>query len=395
MQPCSMTEDLYALLGVGREASQDQIKKRYRKLAKELHPDLNPDKEVAERFKSITAAYDILSDPEKRGRYDRGEIDASGQERPQQRSYREYAEDPQATRFYTREGFGDAEGLHDLFEGLFGGAGPGGGASSACARAAPTSPTACRSIFSRPPKVPRSGSRSASGQTIDLTIPAGVHDRQTLRLKGQGMPGFEGGPAGDAYVEVHIQPHALFERKDNNVHLELPVSLAEAVLGGKVAVPTIDGPVTMTIPKGSNSGTTLRLRAKGILDPKSGQRGDQYVKLKVVLPKTADPELEEFVRRWSAEHPYDPRAGLAGGDEDADRGVLDGRAGRAGRAARLGRARLGRAREPARRRAVVLRPRRRPGLPDLRSGPRPRGRGGDGPARARRCSTRSTTSAAS
>ncbi len=121
-----MSEDLYALLGVGRDASQDQIKRAYRKLAKELHPDLNPDKAVAERFKTITAAYDLLSDPEKRGKYDRGEIDASGQERPQQRSYREYAEDPQATRFYTREGFGDAEGLHDLFEGLFGGAGQGG-----------------------------------------------------------------------------------------------------------------------------------------------------------------------------------------------------------------------------------------------------------------------------
>ena len=308
-----MSEDLYALLGVGRDASQDQIKKRYRKLAKELHPDLNPDKQVAERFKSITAAYDILSDPEKRGRYDRGEIDASGQERPQQRSYREYAEDPQATRFYTREGFGDAEGLHDLFENLFGAQGQrGGGEFRMRARGADVS-YSLPVDFIDAARGAKKRVTVGSGQTIDLTIPAGVHDRQTLRLKGQGMPGFEGGPPGDAYVEVHIQPHALFERKDNNIHLELPVSLAEAVLGGKVQVPTIDGPVTMTIPKGANSGTTLRLRGKGIVDPKSGQRGDQYVRLKVVLPKTADPELEEFVRRWSDEHAYDPRAGLGGG----------------------------------------------------------------------------------
>jgi DnaJ-class molecular chaperone len=311
-----MTEDLYAVLGVGRDASQDDIKRRYRKLAKELHPDLNPDKEVAERFKNITAAYDILSDPEKRGRYDRGEIDASGQERPQQHFYREYAEDPGATRFYTREGFGDAEGLHDFFENLFGGGGggPAGGGRGFRMRARGADVSYSLPIdFIEAAKGAKKRVTVGSGQTLDLTIPAGVHDRQTLRLKGQGMPGFEGGPAGDAYVEVHIQPHALFERKDSNVHLELPVSLAEAVLGGKVAVPTIDGPVTMTIPKNSNSGTTLRLRGKGIVDPRTGQRGDQYVRLKVSLPKTADPELEEFVRRWSEKHAYDPRAGLGGG----------------------------------------------------------------------------------
>jgi DnaJ-class molecular chaperone len=308
-------DDLYAVLGVGRDASQDQIKRRYRKLAKELHPDLNPDKEVADRFKKITAAYDLLSDPEKRGRYDRGEIDAGGQERPEQRFYREYAEDPGAARFYTREGFGDAEGLHDLFENLFGG---GAGEPQAGrgfkmrARGADVSYT-LPIDFIEAAKGAKKRVTVGDGRTLDLSIPAGVHDRQTLRLKGQGMPGFEGGPPGDAYVEVHIQPHALFERKDTNVHLELPVSLSEAVLGARIEVPTIDGPVTMTIPKGSNSGTTLRLRGKGIVDPRAGQRGDQYVKLRVVLPRAADAELEEFVRRWSAEHPYDPRAGIGGG----------------------------------------------------------------------------------
>ena len=162
-----MSDDLYQELGVDRGASQDEIKKRYRALAKELHPDLNPGKpDIEERFKRITAAYDILSDPERRGRYDRGEIDASGQERPQQRFYRDYAEDPSATRFYTREGFGDEEGLHAFFSDLFGGREGARGARDAracgCACAAPTSPTRCRSTFSRPPKAPRNGSWSAA-----------------------------------------------------------------------------------------------------------------------------------------------------------------------------------------------------------------------------------------
>ncbi|MDX1540091.1 MAG: J domain-containing protein, partial [Geminicoccaceae bacterium] len=149
---------------------------------------------------------------------------------------------------------------------------------------------------------------TVDGRTLDITIPAGVRDRQMLRLKGQGAPGFDGGPPGDAYVEVVIQPHPQFERKDQNIHLELPVSLPEAVLGGRIEVPTIDGPVTMTVPKGANTGSTLRLRGRGILDAKNGQRGDQYVRLKVMLPKEPDPELERFMQEWAKEHAYDPRA---------------------------------------------------------------------------------------
>ena len=301
-----MSDDLYATLGVARDAGQDAIKRAYRKLAKEMHPDLNPDKDVAERFKQVTAAYDILSDPEKRGKYDRGEIDASGQERPQYQYYRDFAEDPAAGRFYAREGVGDADSLHDILEGLFGGRGERVRMRARGADVSYTLPIDFLDAAKGAKKRVTVGDR----QTIDLTIPAGVTDRQTLRLKGQGMPGFEGGPPGDAYVEVHIQPHAYFTRKDNNVHLDLPVSLAEAVLGGKVAVPTIDGPVSMKVPKGANTGTTLRLRGKGIVDQKSGQRGDQYVRLQVVLPKEPDPELEEFVRRWAENHDYDPRAEL-------------------------------------------------------------------------------------
>ena len=303
-----MSDDLYATLGVGRDASPEDIKRAYRKLAKEMHPDLNPDKpEVGERFKQVTAAYDILSDPERRGRYDRGEIDASGQERPQYH-YRDFAEDPAAGRYYTREGFGNEDELHDFVEGLFGGRGRGGG-SRMRARGADVSYT-LPIDFLEAVKGAKKRVTMADGRTIDLTIPPGVHDRQTLRLKGQGMPGFEGGPAGDAYVELHVQPHPYFERKDHNIHMDLPVSLPEAVLGGRIEVPTIDGPVTMTVPKGSNTGTTLRLRGRGVVDQRSGQRGDQYVRLQVALPKTADAELEEAVRRWAANHPYDPRAEL-------------------------------------------------------------------------------------
>jgi DnaJ-class molecular chaperone len=302
-----MNDDLYATIGVSRDASQEDIKRAYRKLAKELHPDLNPDKpDVAERFKKITAAYDILSDPEKRGRYDRGEIDASGQERPQYRYYRDFAEDPAAGRYYAREGFGDEEQLHDFLEGLFG---RGGRGSRVRARGADVSYTLPIS-FLEAAKGAKKRVTMGDGRTIDLTIPPGVHDRQMLRLKGQGMPGFDGGPPGDAYVEVHIQPHPLFERKDHNVHLDLPITLTEAVLGGKVEVPTIDSPVTMTVPKGSNTGTVLRLRGRGIVDQRSGQRGDQYVRLQVVLPETPDPELEAFARRWAETHAYDPRADL-------------------------------------------------------------------------------------
>jgi DnaJ-class molecular chaperone len=310
-----MSDDLYEVLGVGRTATQDEIKKRYRTLAKELHPDLNPGKpDVEERFKRVSSAYAILSDPEQRGRYDRGEIDATGQERPEQRFYREYAEDPSATRFYTHEGFGDEESLGAFFSDLFGGRGERAGRREGMrmrVRGADVSYTLPIS-FLEAAKGAKKRVVVGGEHPIELTIPAGVRDRQTLRLKGQGMPGFEGGPSGDAYVEVHIQPHAFFERKDNDVHLELPVSLAEAVIGGRIQVPTIDGPVSMSVPKGSNTGTTLRLRGKGIVDQKSGQRGDQYVRLKVVLPKTPDAELEKLVEQWARSHPYDPRAEMEG-----------------------------------------------------------------------------------
>jgi DnaJ-class molecular chaperone len=148
------------------------------------------------------------------------------------------------------------------------------------------------------------------GRTLDIDVPEGTTDHTTLRLKGQGTPGREGAPAGDAYVEIRVQTHAFFEPRDNDIHVELPVTLSEAVLGGKVKVPTVGGPVMLNVPAGSNTGSSLRLKGRGLLDRKSGQRGDQYVKLKVVLPEQPDPKLREFLEGWEAGRGHDPRKGM-------------------------------------------------------------------------------------
>ena len=145
------------------------------------------------------------------------------------------------------------------------------------------------------------------GKTLHVAIPEGAEDRQMLRLKGQGMPGFGGGPAGDAYVELHVEPHPHFRRKDDNIHVEVPVTLKEAMLGARIEVPTINGPVSVAVPKGSNTGTTLRLRDRGIRNRKTGQRGHQFVTLKVVLPPADEPELAAFLESWRPTHFHDPR----------------------------------------------------------------------------------------
>lgn len=154
---------------------------------------------------------------------------------------------------------------------------------------------------------PYERSRCQKAKTLQVTIPEGAEDRQTLRLKGQGMPGFGGGPPGDAYVELHVEPHPFFNRKDDNIHVEVPVTLKEAVLGARIEVPTIGGPVAVTVPKGSNTGTTLRLRDRGIRNRKSGQRGHQMINLKVILPAVEEPELVAFLEKWQPKTQQDPR----------------------------------------------------------------------------------------
>jgi DnaJ-class molecular chaperone len=148
------------------------------------------------------------------------------------------------------------------------------------------------------------------GKTLDIDIPEGAVDGQTLRLKGQGMPGAQGRPPGDAYVEIHVDPHPFFEARDNDIHVEVPVTVTEAALGGRIRVPTVGGPVMLNVPAGSNTGTSLRLKGRGLLDRKSKQRGDQYVKLKVVLPDKPDPALKEFLEKWEAGRAYDPRKAM-------------------------------------------------------------------------------------
>src|SRR5262249_15010284 len=301
-------KDPYQVLGVARDADQNTIKKAFRKLAKKLHPDLNPgNKKVEQEFKEVNAAYDLLSDREKRGRFDRGEIDASGAERPDRAFYRAYAEGGGNTKYRQAE-VGDSF-AEDILSELFGRARGGRGQRPVRLKGEDVNYSLTVG-FIEAALGTKKRVTLADGKTIDVTIPPGTEDRQTLRLKGQGLPGMGGGPPGDAYVEIRVEPHPFFSRKDSNVHLELPVTLPEAVLGASVTVPTVDGKVSVKIPPGSNTGTMLRLKGRGILDRKTGRQGDQYVTLKVMLPDQPNQELTRFLEEWSKRHPYDVRTKL-------------------------------------------------------------------------------------
>jgi DnaJ-class molecular chaperone len=306
--------DLYATLGVPRDASAEDIRKAYRGLAKQHHPDLNPGNKTAEeRFKAIASAYDILGDTDKRGRYDRGEIDAAGAEaRPEQPSYRGYAEGAPGARYRQSAGAGpdmSEADLGDLFEDLF--AGTREQRSNTPRRGRDAGYMLTIDFLDA---VTGATKRLAlpDGKGLDVRIPPGIEDGQTMRLKGQGSPGRQGGPAGDALIEIHVTPHRFFRREGRDVHVELPVTLSEAVLGGKIMVPTPTGPVTMTVPRRSDSGTRLRLRGRGVAAHGGQPAGDEFVTLKVVLGD-ADDALESFLRGWTAGHDFDPRRSMMEG----------------------------------------------------------------------------------
>jgi len=312
--------DPYATLGVAREATEKDIKSAYRKLAKELHPDRNKDNpKAAERFSDVTKAYDLLSDKDKRARFDRGEIDADGNPaRPfgggfggQAGGFRNGGRGQRGFSAQDFEGFG-AEGidLGDIFDGLFGGgrAGPSAG-------------------MRRPQPPPRRGAdiryrlqvsfvdaaamrdqriTLSDGKTIDLKLPPGVETGTQMRLKGKGEQG--PGGAGDGLVEIEVLPHPFFRRDGNDVRLDLPITLDEAVNGAKVKVPTVEGPVMLTIAPGSSSGQSLRLKGRGFTG-KNGQRGDQLATLEIVLPSDPD-ELAKRLEGWSDGRPVRSRLGV-------------------------------------------------------------------------------------
>lgn len=291
-------KDPYDVLGVKKTAGADEIKQAYRRLAKEFHPDLNPNDPIVEqRFKEISQAYGILGDKEKRAQFDRGEINADGSQRSAGRG----------GGFGGFGGFG-GDGAEDIFADLF-------GRNRARTRTVRMKGKdvnyALRVSFLDAARGTTRRVGLYDGKSLDVRIPPGTEDGQTLRLRGQGMPGMGGGEAGDAYIEVQVDSHRFFERDGNDIFVDVPVSLAEAVLGGKITVPTIHGNVAVTVPTGSNSGTTLRLRGKGI-SPRNGVTGDQFVKLMVVLPDKPDKELVDFVKEWSKDFDYDvrKRAGL-------------------------------------------------------------------------------------
>lgn len=309
--------DPYQTLGVARGAGEDEIKKAYRKLAKELHPDRNKDNpKASERFSQVTQAYDLLMDKDKRARFDRGEIDGDGNPTsPFGYGLRPGAgARPGGGGFSAEFGGGEGGDFSDIFESIFGGGGgrgqPGGGFSGGFGRrpAPKGANVPYRLVVSFEDAASLAPQRVTlrDGKTIDLKLPAGVETGTQMRLSGKGDAGPGGN--GDAIVSIEVGQHRFFTRDGDDVRLDLPVSLAEAVTGGKVPVPTVEGPVMLTVPKGSSSGKVLRLKGRGF-HRKGGGRGDQLVTLMIEIP-AGDAALESFVEGWAGRNAGNPRARL-------------------------------------------------------------------------------------
>jgi DnaJ-class molecular chaperone len=318
--------DPYTVIGVARGASQDDIRKAYRKLAKEFHPDRNQGNDKAsERFKEISAAYDIIGDADKRGKFDRGEIDAAGQPRRPGFNPNAGARGPfggargpfaggDAGGFSGFEGGGAEDIFDEIFSQMRRGR-PGAGAGAGGARVNRPIRGGDRHFnlkigFMDAARGTKRRLTMPDGKQLDVAIPAGLADGQQIRLRHQGDGGRHGGEAGDALIEVTVEPHPFFTRQGDDIHVELPVTIDEAILGAKIPVPTIDGMVAVAVPKSASSGTTLRLKGRGfpLKGGASDQRGDQYVKLKVVLPEKPNSALEKLIEGWVKGNKYDVRA---------------------------------------------------------------------------------------
>jgi len=321
--------DPYSVLGVAKSASESEIKKAFRGLAKKYHPDQNKDDpEAQQRFAEVNQAYEIVGDKEKRAQFDRGEIDAEGKQRFQANGFEGFSgfEDFGGAAGGGTRGFKATSGgsfddiLNDIFGGFRGGgpragarpgAGPGAGFAGARAKAPPKTKGQNAEIVARVSleDIVNSGKTQVtlpSGKTVNVTLPKGVEEGEKIRLKGQGYPGENGGPAGDAMVEVRFKAHKLFDVKGSDLHLDLPITLYEAVLGAKVRTPTLSGAVNLTIPPNTSSGKSMRLKGKG-LPTKTGGHGDLLVKVQIIMPPHSDDELDTLMKAWKEITPYRAR----------------------------------------------------------------------------------------
>jgi len=314
-----MSNDPYKALGLTKTASDAEIKKAYRRIARTSHPDLKPDDPEAEaRFKSASAAYDLLKDAKTRARFDKGEIDATGAERPERQFYREYSEAPgNPYRTGPQSGgpgdFGDASDIFAEFLRQRAGEGAqysqGHGQQGFRARGGDLR-YMLEVAFLDAVKGATTQIQLPDGAPLEVKIPQGISDGQTIRLRGKGSPGIGGGPSGDALVTLSVRAHPLFRRDGNDIVITLPITLDEAVLGGKVATPTITGKVSLSIPKGASSGQVLRLRGRGVKAPGGKTQGDQRVELSIVSPPHIDARLADFMQGWRKDNAYDPREGM-------------------------------------------------------------------------------------
>jgi DnaJ-class molecular chaperone len=318
--------DPYEVLGVPRTASQDDIKKSFRRLAKKLHPDANKnDAKAAVKFAELNAAYEILGEADKRKAFDRGEIDAEGKPRFHgfegfggQRGapgggfntdgFETFTWGPEGVRRGGRGGAGFA-GIDDILKNMFGQGARGQDFGAQFEDFTPPArgQDAAVQITITLQEAAKGGARRVhlpNGKEVEVKIPAGLADGQQIRLKGQGFAG-PSGRAGDALITVNIAPHPYFKPEGANLRVEVPITLYEAVLGGKVRVPTLDGAVELAIPPGTSAGRTFRLKGKGL--PAKDGRGDLYASVRIVLPDGSDAELDELMRKWREQKPYDPR----------------------------------------------------------------------------------------